>query len=182
MRSPQTALPSCSLLCDTHQAHPSIRNMTSDPSQPHRDSAPNGTSTPASASTNTAPASAARPRARLGETQIVHLPASDSEPSESSDREYDDDGHSSEGPKTFPPDIEEIQLQHSRLKTPSLVSFNFAQYTSLKSLCLRQNELTSPISPEVFEGLGGLGELDLYDNRLGPTVEDKELRGCENVT
>ena len=156
--------------------------MSSEPPQPSQPSQPNGHSTP---NGTTAPAAAATTaggrRARLGETQIVHLPASDSEPSSSSDRE-DDDSPSSESSKSFPPDIEEIQLQHSRLKTPALASFNFAQYTSLKSLCLRQNEVTSPIPPEAFDGLGGLGELDLYDNRLGPTVEDEELKGGENVT
>jgi len=34
----------------------------------------------------------------------------------------------------------------------------------------------------VFSGLDVLEEIDLYDNRLGPEVEDEELKGCRNIT
>jgi len=47
---------------------------------------------------------------------------------------------------------------------------------------LRQNELSSPLPDGIFEGLENLEELDLYDNRLGPVVEDEELRGLGNLT
>jgi protein phosphatase 1 regulatory subunit 7 len=42
--------------------------------------------------------------------------------------------------------------------------------------------LSSPLPDGIFEGLGNLEELDLYDNRLGPVVEDEELRGLGNLT
>lgn len=47
---------------------------------------------------------------------------------------------------------------------------------------MRQNELSSPLPDGIFEGLGELEELDLYDNRLGPVVDDEELRGLSNLT
>lgn len=80
-------------------------------------------------------------------------------------------------------DEQDLQLQHLRLKTPQLIQLNFGRFNPhLKRLCLRQNEISSPIPPEAFQGLDGLEEIDLYDNRLGSTVEDEELAGCSNVT
>jgi len=69
------------------------------------------------------------------------------------------------------------------LKTPQLVSLQFNRFNPhLKRLCLRQNDVTSPIPAEAFGGLDALEEIDLYDNRLGPRVEDDELAGCSNIT
>ena len=47
---------------------------------------------------------------------------------------------------------------------------------------MRQNDLTSPLPAEAFEGLSELDELDFYDNRLGPRLEDEEIKGCPNLT
>lgn len=78
---------------------------------------------------------------------------------------------------------QDLQLQHLRLKTAQLIPLKFSRFDPhLKRLCLRQNDITSPVPEEVFEGLEGLEEIDLYDNRLGPAVEDEELRGCSNIT
>ncbi|ORX37337.1 hypothetical protein BD324DRAFT_579925 [Kockovaella imperatae] len=124
-----------------------------------------------------------KPRARLGETQVVILPNSDSEDDEEDGEEGQyHDGEVQSAPKSFASDIEDLQLQHLRLKTPTLCDFDLSQYKSLKTICLRQNEISSPIPPEAFQGLENLVELDLYDNRLGPSVEDEELAGCSNVT
>lgn len=71
---------------------------------------------------------------------------------------------------------------HLRLKTPLLVPLNFPRFGNhLKRLCLRQNELTSPLPSEAFTNLAELEELDFYDNRLGPHVRDEELAGCPNI-
>lgn len=80
-------------------------------------------------------------------------------------------------------DGKDLQLQHLRLKTAQLIPLKFKRFNPhLKRLCLRQNDITSPIPGEVFEGLEALEEIDLYDNRLGPDVEDEELKGCSNIT
>lgn len=52
----------------------------------------------------------------------------------------------------------------------------------LTRLCLRQNNLTSPLPAEAFQGLTALAELDFYDNRLGSRVHDEEVSGCPNLT
>nr|XP_031864267.1 uncharacterized protein CI109_000180 [Kwoniella shandongensis]KAA5531339.1 hypothetical protein CI109_000180 [Kwoniella shandongensis] len=134
------------------------------------------------------PSTTSKPRARLGPMEIVQLPASDSEP--------DDEGEDDNGPageergegdldflKEYPEDTEELHLQHLRLKSTSLPPLNFPRFGShLKRLCLRQNELTSPLPQGVFDGLNELDELDMYDNRLGARVTDEELKGCPNLT
>ena len=75
-----------------------------------------------------------------------------------------------------------MQLLHLRLKSASLAQLNFPRFgTHLKRLCLRQNDLTSPLPTEAFEGLGELDELDFYDNRLGPKLEDEEVKGCPKL-
>ncbi|ORY25645.1 putative nuclear regulatory subunit of Glc7p type 1 protein serine-threonine phosphatase [Naematelia encephala] len=131
------------------------------------------------------PVNGAKPRARLGPTEVVHLPASDSEPDDDDSVRGDGDG---QGPDsdildTYPDDTEELELQHLRLKTSSLLELHLSRFgKSLRRLCLRQNEITSSIPPEAFHGLQVLDELDLYDNRLGPVIEDEELKGCPNVT
>ncbi|OCF37236.1 enzyme regulator [Kwoniella heveanensis BCC8398] len=132
----------------------------------------------------------AKPRARLGPTEIVHLPASDSEP-EDNDDEHDVKHESSAGGedadpdflKDYPEETEDLALQHLRLKSQTLPLLNIPRFgTYLKRLCLRQNEISSPLPAEAFEGLNELEELDLYDNRLGGRVEDDELKGCPNLT
>ena len=40
----------------------------------------------------------------------------------------------------------------------------------------------SPLPEGIFGGLGELEELDLYDNRLGPTVGDDEVKGLNKLT
>jgi protein phosphatase 1 regulatory subunit 7 len=72
-------------------------------------------------------------------------------------------------------------LQHLRLKNESLPPLDLGRFTKLQRLCLRQNELSSPL-PDVFGTLGRLEELDMYDNRLGPVVEDEELKGLDSLT
>jgi len=79
-------------------------------------------------------------------------------------------------------DGKDLHLQHLRLKNTSLPPLEFSRFTKLQRLCLRQNELSSPLPEGIFEGLGELEELDLYDNRLGPVVEDEELKGLGNLT
>ncbi|WWC96181.1 hypothetical protein V866_003048 [Kwoniella sp. B9012] len=129
-----------------------------------------------------------KPRARLGPTEIVHLPASDSEPEDDEEPpripgEAKDIGDDGDFLKDYPDDTEDLQLQHLRLKSNSLPPLNIPRFSKyLKRLCLRQNEITSPLPSGVFEGLTELEELDLYDNRLGSRVEDEELKGCENLT
>jgi protein phosphatase 1 regulatory subunit 7 len=145
--------------------------------------------------------SSAKPRARLGPTEVVILPNSDSEDEHDDDhgsaKIEDAEADSEDFLKSYPvetevrsirlirrlADVQELQLQHLRLKTPQLVSLQFNRFNPhLKRLCLRQNDVTSPIPPEAFGELDALEEIDLYDNRLGPRVEDDELAGCSNVT
>jgi protein phosphatase 1 regulatory subunit 7 len=82
---------------------------------------------------------------------------------------------------TYPADTEELHLQHLRLENSSLPPLRLPRFTQLTRLCLRQNELSSPLPAECLE-LGALEDLDLYDNRLGPRVEDEELKGVGKVT
>lgn len=82
---------------------------------------------------------------------------------------------------SYPADTEELHLQHLRLENSSLPPLRLPRFTQLQRLCLRQNELSSPLSAECLE-LGALEDLDLYDNRLGPRVEDEELKGVAKVT
>lgn len=77
---------------------------------------------------------------------------------------------------------QELHLQHLRLKNTSLEPLEINRFKQLKRLCLRQNELSSPLPPAAFGQLGELEELDMYDNRLGPTVEDEELKGLDSLT
>ncbi|WWC62657.1 uncharacterized protein I303_105254 [Kwoniella dejecticola CBS 10117] len=141
--------------------------------------------TPSEATVNGSPK---KPRARLGPTEIVHLPASDSEPEDDEEPprmpgEGGNVGDDGDFLRDYPEDTEDLQLQHLRLKSSSLAPLNIPRFsTHLKRLCLRQNELTSPLPEGVFTGLSGLEELDLYDNRLGSRIEDDELKGCENLT
>lgn len=132
------------------------------------------------------PPAKAKPRARLGPTEIVELPATDSEPDDDSDggshAGADGDETDQDFLAGYPDDTEDLQLQHLRLKTAALPGLSLRRFPHLQRLCLRQNDLSSPIPPEAFEGLAELEELDMYDNRLGPRVEDEELRGCPNVT
>ncbi|WVW84763.1 hypothetical protein I302_106798 [Kwoniella bestiolae CBS 10118] len=129
-----------------------------------------------------------KPRARLGPTEIVHLPASDSEPEDDEEPpripgEAQDIGDDGDFLKDYPEDTEDLQLQHLRLKSSSIAPLNIPRFSKyLKRLCLRQNEITSPLPSGVFEGLSELEELDLYDNRLGSRVEEEELKGCESLT
>ncbi|KAL7420835.1 protein phosphatase regulatory subunit Sds22 [Cryptotrichosporon argae] len=129
---------------------------------------------------DTAPARL-RPRARLGPTEVVELPASDSE-----DEDEAEDGGAAPDEdflRDWPDDSDDIQLQHLRLKTSSLAPLRLPRFGSaLHRLCLRQNELASPLPAEAFTGLTQLEELDLYDNRLGPRVTDDELGALVALT
>ncbi|WWC70835.1 uncharacterized protein I206_104787 [Kwoniella pini CBS 10737] len=144
--------------------------------------------TQADNATNEVNGSPKKPRARLGPTEIVHLPASDSEPEDDEEPprmpgEPGSVGDDGDFLKDYPEDTEDLQLQHLRLKSSSLAPLNIPRFSKhLKRLCLRQNELTSPLPEGVFEGLSGLEELDLYDNRLGSRIGDEEVKGCENLT
>ncbi|EAL21219.1 hypothetical protein CNBD2740 [Cryptococcus deneoformans B-3501A] len=130
--------------------------------------------------------SQAKPRARLGPTEVVQLPASDSEPDDEDGNNQETDAGGDGSPdflKDYPEDTEDLQLLHLRLKTPLLVPLNFPRFGNhLKRLCLRQNELTSPLPSGAFANLTELEELDFYDNRLGPHVRDEELAGCPNIS
>lgn len=123
-------------------------------------------------------------RARLAGPEIVQLPPDpdtddDDEPDSKPEGEARDDDFLA----TYPADTEELHLQHLRLHNSSLLPLRLPRFgKSLRRLCLRQNELSSPLPGEVFEGLDALDELDLYDNRLGPRVGDDELGGVKNVT
>ncbi|WWC88628.1 uncharacterized protein L201_003541 [Kwoniella dendrophila CBS 6074] len=137
---------------------------------------------------NTTSSSPKKPRARLGPIETVQLPASDSEPEDDEEpprmpgagRDIGDDG---DFLKDYPEDTEDLQLQHLRLKSTSLLPLNISRFSKhLKRLCLRQNEISSPLPEGVFNGLSELEELDLYDNRLGSRVTDEELKGCVNLT
>ncbi|EIW73489.1 hypothetical protein TREMEDRAFT_24836 [Tremella mesenterica DSM 1558] len=121
-----------------------------------------------------------KPRARLGDAEIVYL--SDSEPEDEVYHDGEEEGEEGDWLKGYGDDTEDLQLQHLRLKTPTLLSLNLGRFKQLKRLCLRQNELISPLPPQALDGLEELEEIDLYDNRLGPVVEDEELKGCKNVT
>ena len=148
-----------------------------------------------------------KPRARLGPTEVVTLPSSDSEPEdlgEDDESFVEVDGESKEDGdflKDYPeetevgdslhirilqPDetvVQDLQLQHLRLKSASIPPLQLHRFSRhLKRLCLRQNEISSPLPAEAFRDLNELEDLDLYDNRLGPTVSDEELKGCPNVT
>ena len=79
--------------------------------------------------------------------------------------------------------LQDLHLQHLRLSTENLLDLHFPRFGKhLQRLCLRQNNLTSPLPHEAFDGLEALEELDLYDNKLGHRVHDKELSGCLNLT
>ncbi|CAD6584562.1 MAG: hypothetical protein TREMPRED_003863 [Tremellales sp. Tagirdzhanova-0007] len=126
-----------------------------------------------------------KPRARLGSTQVVTLPASDSEHED--DESFVEIHGESEDEGDFlashPDDTEDLQLQHLRLKSVSLPTLRLERFSKyLKRLCLRQNELVSPLPCEALRGLTELDQLDLYDNRLGPRVTEDELSGCPNLT
>ncbi|CAK9782488.1 L domain-like protein [Cutaneotrichosporon oleaginosum] len=82
---------------------------------------------------------------------------------------------------TYPDSTEELHLQHLRLENTSLPPLRLPRFTQLQRLCLRQNELSSPLPAECLK-LGALEDLDLYDNRLGPRVVDDELQGVPKVT
>lgn len=78
---------------------------------------------------------------------------------------------------------QDLQLQHLRLKNASLEPLRLGRFgKSLKRLCLRQNELSSPLPQGVFGDLEALEELDMYDNRLGPEVTDEEVKGLNSLT
>lgn len=81
----------------------------------------------------------------------------------------------------YPADTDELHLQHLRLENSSLPPLRLPRFSELRRLCLRQNELESPLPAECLE-LPALEELDLYDNRLGPRVEDEEVKGMGKVT
>jgi protein phosphatase 1 regulatory subunit 7 len=78
--------------------------------------------------------------------------------------------------------VKELHLQHLRLKNTSLEPLEINRFAHLKRLCLRQNELSSPLPEGAFDNLGELEELDMYDNRLGPVIEDAELKGLNSLT
>lgn len=164
------------------------------------------TTAAASADGQGASTSSAKPRARLGPTEIVTIPNdSDSEPDEEVDGQADGEGGegvSEDFLKDYPDDSEvccvrpcsrdesarrlmrqDLQLQHLRLKNTSLPPLRLERFgSSLRRLCLRQNELSSPLPDGTFAGLSELQELDMYDNRLGPDVMDDELKGLGNLT
>lgn len=78
--------------------------------------------------------------------------------------------------------VQDLHLQHLKLSNDILPMLNFHRFgKSLKRLCLRQNNLVSPLPAEAFQGLEALEELDLYDNRMGHRVRDEELKECKNV-
>jgi Leucine-rich repeat (LRR) protein len=104
-------------------------------------------------------------------------------PSPTSPRPADTHAHAHAHAHIVANQTQDLQLQHLRLKSSSLPLLRFPRFgPHLKRLCLRQNELTSPLPPDALEGLTQLEELDCYDNRLGPRVRDEEVRGCGNVT
>ncbi|BEI86868.1 hypothetical protein CcaverHIS002_0702140 [Cutaneotrichosporon cavernicola] len=122
-------------------------------------------------------------------TEIVQLPPdldsddSDDERNPAVDRApTDGDGAPDDDfLSTYPDDTEELHLQHLRLENSSLLPLHLPRFTHLNRLCLRQNELSSPLPADCFT-LNELEDLDLYDNRLGPRVEDAELKGASKVT
>lgn len=151
-----------------------------------------------------------KPRARLV-TEIVHLPPDPWEQNEDNfahgengEHEHGD-GHDSDDSDEervpavdpaptdgqgapdddflaeYPADTDELHLQHLRLENSSLPPLRLPRFTGLRRLCLRQNELESPLPAECLE-LPALEDLDLYDNRLGPRVEDDEVKGMSKIT
>lgn len=115
-------------------------------------------------------------RARLTGPHIVQL--------ENSDVSDDEDPAGTDAPTDDfladqPDDTEELHLQHLRLHNSSLPPLRLDRFTQLKRLCLRQNDLETPL-PELK--LPEVDDLDMYDNRLGPRVEDAELAGIPKVT
>lgn len=74
-------------------------------------------------------------------------------------------------------------MQHLKITSEQLTQLHFPRFGKhLNRLCLRQNNLTSPLPAEAFEDLEALRELDLYDNRLGSRVHDEEIAGCSKLT
>lgn len=122
-------------------------------------------------------------KARVGPPQVLTQPLH----ALSDDESEPEDAPSTENHPTdnfladYPADTEELHLQHLRLKNESLPPLDLPRFTELTRLCLRQNELSSPLPAECFR-LPALDELDLYDNRLGPVVEDEELKGVPSTT
>ncbi len=173
----------------------------------------NGHVSPSDSAANGTTSVAPRPRARLGETQIVELPNSDSEGEEEGDRSGDEAGQAdADFLSKYPEDtqvsgcseelgalksnkqsplitklthidclLQELHLQHLKITNPQIQLLNFPRFHSLKRLCLRQNNLTSPLPGDAFEGLEELEELDFYDNRLGSRMEESEIEGCKNI-
>lgn len=124
-------------------------------------------------------------RARLGETQIVEF--SDDEDDEDlvgrDDDETAGDANDPDFLKNYPDDTQELHLQHLKIVNDTLALLRFPRFGKhLNRICLRQNNLTSPLPAGAFEGLEALRELDMYDNRLGSRVHDEELAGCTGLT
>jgi protein phosphatase 1 regulatory subunit 7 len=108
-------------------------------------------------------------------------PLSDDEDDEDLKPEGADEARDDDFLATYPDDTEELHLQHLRLHTSSLPPLRFPRFTQLGRLCLRQNEISSPLPAECFM-LDAVEEVDFYDNRLGPRVEDVEVAGMKNLT
>ncbi|KAJ9122440.1 hypothetical protein QFC22_001865 [Naganishia vaughanmartiniae] len=128
-----------------------------------------------------------KPRARLGEASVVQLHNSDSEDEgdevavgvEGEEEAFNDPDFL----KEYPDETTELHLQHLRLASENLLDLHFPRFGKhLQRLCLRQNNLSSPLPAEAFRGLEALEELDMYDNKLGHRVHDEELAGCTNLT
>lgn len=122
-------------------------------------------------------------KARVGPPQVLTQPVhalSDSE-SEPEDAPSGDAAPTDNFLAEYPDDTEELHLQHLRLTNDSLPPLDLPRFTELTRLCLRQNELASPLPAECLK-LPALDELDLYDNRLGPVVEDEEMKGMPSMT
>jgi protein phosphatase 1 regulatory subunit 7 len=133
-------------------------------------------------STDVVAVSGDKPRARLGPLQELTTPAyalSDDEDDE--DLKPAGDARDDDFLATYPDDTDELHLQHLRLHNSSLPPLRLPRFTGLRRLCLRQNELSSPLPVEQL-ALPSCEELDLYDNRLGPRVEDEELKGFKDLT
>jgi protein phosphatase 1 regulatory subunit 7 len=78
---------------------------------------------------------------------------------------------------------QDLHLQHLKITSEMLPQLRFPRFGNhLNRLCLRQNNLTSPLPSEAFEQLEALKELDFYDNRLGSRIRDDEIAGCPNLT
>ena len=95
-----------------------------------------------------------------------HTVIQDPPESDVSEPESDDDNYNIDQDENllndFPRDIEDIELLH--LKIQSISALGFSNFPNVKTVCLRQNLITS------LEGLEDLPEtleeLDLYDNRF----------------